>query len=100
MAGQLVSCNQRLIYRWLTQRPNRRRIRVMHKVTRIWLAYGILTLAAIPWYWRWIPGATTLICGVPAWAASAIVGSALVSCYTAWLLSRRWPEELSGEGDQ
>jgi hypothetical protein len=72
----------------------------MQNVTRVWLCYGILTIVAIPWYWRWIPGATTLIFGVPAWAASAIVGSALVSCYTAWLLSYRWPDELKGGGDQ
>ncbi len=72
----------------------------MHNAPRIWLSYALLALVAIPWYWRWIPGATTLVCGVPVWALSAIVGSALVSCYTAWLLSFPWPDETPGEGDR
>ncbi|MBC8350741.1 MAG: hypothetical protein H8E66_02060 [Planctomycetes bacterium] len=65
----------------------------MLNVSRIWLAYGFLALVAIPWYWRWIPGADSLTFGVPSWVVSAILGSAVVSCYTAWLLSHPWPEE-------
>jgi hypothetical protein len=69
----------------------------MRNVSRICFAYAILTLIAIPWYWRWIPSASNLVCGVPAWVASSIAGSALVSCYTAWLLSHAWPDELPNE---
>ena len=72
----------------------------MHDTLRIWLGYAFLALLAIPWYWHWIPGATAPVCGVPAWVASAVVGSALVSCYTAWLLSYPWTDERPGEGDR
>ncbi|MDA1050909.1 MAG: hypothetical protein O3C40_10580 [Planctomycetota bacterium] len=72
----------------------------MRKVTRIWISYGLLALVAIPWYWRWIPIADALFCGLPVWVVSAIVGSALVSCYTAWLLSRPWADELQGGDDR
>ena len=50
-----------------------------------------MLLAAVPWYWpaddetRWG--------GVPAWVVVAVAGSAVVSVYTAWLLSRPWPSE-------
>ena len=72
----------------------------MHNTSRIWLSYAFLALVAIPWYWRWIPGATATAFGLPAWVLSAILGSTLVSCYTAWLLSYRWPDELPGEQDR
>lgn len=84
----------------MTSHSNRTRIRVMRSTLKIWLSYALLALLTIPWYWHWIPEATVLVCGVPAWVVSAIVGSALVSCYTAWLLSYCWPDELPGERDQ
>ena len=48
----------------MTSHSNRNRIRVMHNTLRIWLSYALLVLVAIPWYWRWIPGATALVYGV------------------------------------
>ena len=81
-------------------RPRTDRTRIVRNARQIWIGYTLLAFVAIPWYWRWVPGATSLVSGVPAWAAGAIFGSALISCYTAWLLSFRWPDESSGEGDQ
>lgn len=60
---------------------------------QIWLIYSLLACLSIPWYWRWIPEADEVLFSIPRWAVSALVGSALVSCYTAWLLSTPWPEE-------
>lgn len=66
---------------------------------RIWFVYAVLFGLAIPWYWGFIPlGRGQLWLGMPSWAAAAIVGSLLISLYTAWLLRRRWPEEESTAG--
>lgn len=66
----------------------------MYKSWRIWSVYGLLVIIAIPWYWRWIPiPATTLCMGMPVWAFTSVVVSAVVSLYTSWLFSFRWPDE-------
>ncbi len=57
------------------------------------VVYVLLALVAIPWYWRWLPSADRIVFGVPLWVASALVGSAIVSCYTGWLLSHPWQGE-------
>ncbi len=65
----------------------------MRKPVVIFTVYMLLALATIPWYWGWIAGAELIVCGLPMWVASALVGSAFVSCYTGWLLSQRWAIE-------
>ena len=67
----------------------------MHSPARIFLSYALLALLAIPWYWQWIPAANVLLFGFPTWVVSALVGSAMVSCYTAWLLSHAWADETT-----
>gem|GEM_PF-5463928 len=61
----------------------------------VWLFYGVLLLLSVPWYWNLFPQwAMRMVCGMPLWVVVAVIGSALTSCYTAWLLiSRRWPDE-------
>ena len=61
----------------------------------VWLFYGVLLLLSVTWYWNLFPQwPMRMDCCMPLWVAVAVIGSALTSCYTAWLLlSRRWPEE-------
>lgn len=69
--------------------------------SRVWLIYTLLLLLAIPWYWRFLPGAMTIVLGLPAWVCSALIFSASISIYTAWLLRKPWPGEPSAEaGDE
>ena len=56
----------------------------------IWLIYGGLFAVAIPWYWP--NDDVRLFLGIPLWAAVSVGASILISCYTAWLLLRYWPE--------
>jgi hypothetical protein len=71
----------------------------MYLQWRIWVVYAVLFGLAIPWYWRFLPiDSERLWIGMPVWATSAVVGSLAISLFTAWLLSRRWPQE-SGEAD-
>ena len=60
----------------------------------IWFGYFLLFGLTIPWYWQFFPAETNqLWLGMPRWAASAVVGSGLISIYTAWLLRYPWPDE-------
>ncbi|MCA9121712.1 MAG: hypothetical protein H6822_36035 [Planctomycetaceae bacterium] len=71
----------------------------MRNSFQVWLTYSLLLVLSVPWYWHWIPGANVTLFGMPRWAVSALVGSALVSCYTAWLLNAPWPGEQA-DGDR
>jgi hypothetical protein len=62
---------------------------------RVWAVYAVLFAVSIPWYWPQEVG--PLLLGMPLWAAVSVLGSALISAYTAWLLVKRWPDE---EDDQ
>lgn len=64
---------------------------------RIWLTYTLLLTLAIPWYWRFVPGAMTVVCGLPLWVFSSLVFSSVISAFTGWLLRERWPGEASGD---
>lgn len=99
MAGQLNSPCLADRRRWLTHRQNQHRIRCMRNPTSICVVYVVLTLIAIPWYWRWIPNADVIIAGMPLWVISALFLSAIISCYTAWLLSFPWGGEDGGGVD-
>ncbi len=81
----------------VTPSPQRHRIRVMQSASRICLTYVVLFALAIPWYWVWLPDAIRLVLGMPLWACGALGGSALISCYTAWLLSFPWAAETTTE---
>ena len=56
----------------------------------VWFVYAVLFAVAIPWYWP--DDDARLFLGIPLWAAVSIGVSFLISCYTAWLLLRYWPE--------
>ncbi|MBV6499040.1 MAG: hypothetical protein CJBNEKGG_01489 [Prosthecobacter sp.] len=62
---------------------------------RVWAVYAVLFAVSIPWYWPQEVG--PLLLGMPLWAAVSVLGSALISAYTAWLLVKHWPDE---EDDQ
>jgi len=65
---------------------------------RIWLTYFVLFAIAIPWYWpredetQWF--------GMPMWVVVAVVTSAAISGFTAWLLRRAWPEATESKPDK
>ncbi len=66
----------------------------MYLSWRIWLTYLFLFAVAIPWYWQWFPAAKSALCfGLPLWVCVAIAGSFVISCFTALLLLRPWPDE-------
>jgi len=67
--------------------------------SRVWLIYSLLLCLAIPWYWRFLPSAMTIVLGVPAWVFSALFFSTVISLYTAWLLRQPWPGEATAEPD-
>lgn len=55
--------------------------------------FALITLA-VPWYWPFFPElAARIWLGVPAWAAVAVLASAGLSCWAAWLLRKPWPDE-------
>lgn len=63
---------------------------------RIWAVYALLFGIAIPWYWP--AEDVRMLLGFPLWVVVSMAGSALISCYTAWLFAFRWPvdeEEVS-----
>jgi len=57
----------------------------------IWLVYLLLFAGAIPWYWS--TETIVLWFGFPRWVVVSVAGSAVISCFTAWLLLTRWPVE-------
>ncbi|MBP85375.1 MAG: hypothetical protein CMJ64_01445 [Planctomycetaceae bacterium] len=69
----------------------------MFVTSRVWLIYTLLLVMAIPWYWRFLPSAMTIVSGVPAWVFSSLLFSAAISAYTAWLLREPWPSETTAE---
>ena len=70
----------------------------MYLSLRIWLIYALLCAAAVPWYWKYLAvPPDRLLWGMPVWVASSIAGSAAISLFTAWLLSRPWPQESEEE---
>ncbi len=61
-----------------------------------WVLFLVLLAGGIPWYW---PAADrTLVFGVPAWVAAAVLGGALTAAVTVWYLLAPWPGE-TGPGD-
>ena len=66
----------------------------------IWLVYLVLFGIAIPWYWQF-PGfdkiADAIWLGFPAWVVVAVLGSASISTFTAWLWLKYWPEDEEDE---
>ena len=61
----------------------------------IWIVYLLLATVSIPWYWWLVPQAMAIrpVIGLPLWVFVSICGSAIISCYTCWLLMRSWPGE-------
>ena len=57
----------------------------------IWGIYVLLFFVAVPWYWP--REDRTIWLGMPAWVVVAILGSAVISTFTAWVLHRPWPDE-------
>ncbi len=57
----------------------------------IWITFAILFLVSIPWYWA--PDSKAMFLGFPLWAVVSVFGSFLISCFTAWLFCRLWPDE-------
>ena len=55
----------------------------------VWLTYGVILAISIPWYWP--ADDQTLWLGMPAWAATAVLGSLAMSTFTALLIWRCWP---------
>jgi hypothetical protein len=62
----------------------------------IWVIYLVLFAIAVPWYWTFsfMPIEQTAVwIGFPAWVVVSVAGSFLISCFTALLWVRFWPEE-------
>ncbi len=60
---------------------------------RWWIpaVYLLLILIGIPWYW---PADDQRIwLGMPAWTAVALAASVLTSAFTAFVMSRFWPDD-------
>jgi len=67
------------------------------------LAYAALLAAGIPWYWP--RGDRTLVLGVPAWVAAAVLAGAAAAALTIWYLREPWPgedeeDDVGGGGDE
>ena len=64
----------------------------------VWTVYALLFAVAIPWYWP--ENQDAIVAGLPLWAAVSIGASAVISCFTAWLLLKCWPSDaqLDSEG--
>ena len=62
---------------------------------RIWLVYAVLFAFAVPWYWGLLPHSTAvrLVYGAPLWAVVSVLGSFLISLFTAALLYQPWEGE-------
>ena len=70
----------------------------MHLTWRTWLVYAVLLLIAVPWYWQFFPKiAVRVVSGLPLWTLTAILGSLLVSLFTAYLYlqSGAWTDDPS-----
>tara|TARA_A100001037_G_scaffold149550_1_gene135151 strand:- start:1777 stop:2070 length:294 start_codon:yes stop_codon:yes gene_type:complete len=55
------------------------------------VAYLLLFLVAVPWYWG--EGGSKPVLGMPLWAVVSIGVSFLISCLTAWAAFRAWPSD-------
>ena len=55
------------------------------------VAYLLLFLVAVPWYWG--EGGSKPVLGMPLWAVVSIGVSFLISCLTAWAAFRTWPSD-------
>ena len=55
------------------------------------VAYLLLFLVAVPWYWG--EGGSKPVLGMPLWAVVSIWVSFLISCLTAWAAFRAWPSD-------
>jgi len=64
----------------------------------VWIAYAVLFAVAIPWYWP--AEETTIVVGLPLWAAVSLGTSAIISCFTAWLLIKCWPTDDQLDSDE
>ena len=58
---------------------------------RIWAVYLVLFGISIPWYWP--AEDARMVAGFPLWVVVSVLGSAAISCFTAWLFMRRWPSD-------
>ena len=59
------------------------------------VAYVLLFLVAVPWYWG--EGGSKPVLGMPLWAVVSIGVSFFISCLTAWAAFRTWPSEGGDE---
>tara|TARA_B100000614_G_scaffold160664_1_gene142360 strand:- start:2082 stop:2321 length:240 start_codon:yes stop_codon:yes gene_type:complete len=59
------------------------------------VAYLLLFLVAVPWYWG--EGGSKPVLGMPLWAVVSIGVSFLISCLTAWAAFRTWPSDGENE---
>jgi len=59
------------------------------------VAYLLLFLVAVPWYWG--EGGSKPVLGMPLWAVVSISVSFLISCLTAWAAFRTWPSDYDEE---
>jgi hypothetical protein len=62
------------------------------------IVFLVLLVAAVPWYWP--DSDHSIIFGVPAWVALAVLVSLFASIFTAWLLFRPWPGESTCPGPE
>ena len=75
----------------------------MHLTWRTWLVYVVLLLIAVPWYWQFMPHvAVRIVWGLPLWTLTAVLGSVLVSLFTAYLYLQpgTWADEPSESGTE
>jgi len=68
----------------------------MIKPVWIWIVYGLLFAASIPWYLS--PSDTPrLWFGVPHWVVISLLVTLAIACFTAFVVWRYWPD--TGEDD-
>jgi len=59
------------------------------------VAYVLLFVVAVPWYWG--EGGSKPVLGMPLWAVVSVGISFLISCLTAWAAFRTWPSDNEDE---
>jgi len=58
---------------------------------QIWIVYALLAIAGVPWYWP--PDFEGTLFGLPTWTLCSLAASLVASCFTAWLLIKKWPTD-------
>lgn len=58
----------------------------------------LLLAVAVPWYWP--ADDRSLVAGLPAWVAMAVLVSVCASVLIAWALRRPWPGETEADREE